>query len=60
MCNTSMGLPTSTRTLFGGVNLGLVDVEKTSDGVSLRFSLVTHGDDDAKAEAKIVFDSGPL
>ncbi|MDZ4696340.1 MAG: alkaline phosphatase D family protein [Deltaproteobacteria bacterium] len=54
------GLSNFNKNPFGGLNLGLVDIEKTSDGVSLRFSLVTHGDDDAKAEPKIVFDSGPL
>jgi len=45
---------------FGGLNLGLIDIEQTADGVSLRFSLVSHGDDDAKAEPRVVFDSGLL
>lgn len=54
------GIEGFTKNPFGGLNLGLVDVETTPEGVSLRFSLVTHGEDDAKAEPRVVFDSGPL
>lgn len=45
---------------YGGLNLGLVDVEKTGTGVSLRFRLVGHGNDDENETLKVVFDSGPL
>lgn len=52
------GVQDRNRNPYGGLNIGLVDVERSSDGdVRLRFSLVGHGEGDAGAEPRVVFES---
>ena len=46
---------------FGGLNIGIVEVEKSPQGsVSVRFQLVSRAKDDDRGEPIVVFDSGPL
>ena len=46
---------------FGGLNIGIVEVEKSAEGgVSVRFELVSRGKNEASGQPVVVFDSGPL
>ncbi len=52
------GVQDRNRNPYGGLNIGFVDVERSSEGeVGLRFTLVGHGKGDASAEPRVVFES---